>query len=486
MILLSRLRRPVLSRLGWSLSAKQAVVLMVGLGLLLRLVHLLRVPSVWHDEAALIINVIFIDFRQMLGPLLEHEAAPPLFLMAEHVVTLILGDSISVLRLLPFLASCASVVLVAMLAWKVLPREAAPWAVGLFAVSDRLLWHAIEAKPYAIDVFLAVAVAYYHVTTTHWSLAKRCLVALPVFPVVLWLSFPSCFILGGWFIAQVPVLLRSRSVRDWLTAIVLASAVTASFFVLLLGPIHAQRDSSMEACWTNGFPNWQRPWSVPYWSVMSTFEILSYCLKPLGGFLIGVFAIGVVSLWRKNERTLLAVLFIPMDLAFLAALLGKYPYCGMRVLIYMAPAICLLFGAGIPPIFAWLRSRSFSHWWVAAFGLILAFPFAQAIGRIAYPWPRADTKAATQFVMENWQSGDQIGFNGWESQYDFRKLKEHWYEPHLRQGAVPTRLWFVAISADPRDHDLHRRMVHGNWTMQEERSYKFVRVGLFLPEKPTP
>src|SRR5262245_31673159 len=81
------------------------------MGLGLRSVHYLREPSVWHDEAALILNVIGKSFGELLGPLFFAEAAPPLFLWVERAVCLVLGDGVGALRLLPFLASCAALVL---------------------------------------------------------------------------------------------------------------------------------------------------------------------------------------------------------------------------------------------------------------------------------------------------------------------------------------------------------------------------------------
>src|ERR1700748_299826 len=83
------------------------------LGLALRSYHYLRNPSVWHDEAALIVNVLGKGFRELLGPLFFAEAGPPLFLWVERAVSLVLGDSTFALRLLPFLASCAGLLLFA-------------------------------------------------------------------------------------------------------------------------------------------------------------------------------------------------------------------------------------------------------------------------------------------------------------------------------------------------------------------------------------
>src|SRR5690349_25066348 len=100
-------------RLSWT-----SGVLALGLGL--RLYHFLRDPSVWHDEAALILNVLDKGFLDLLGTLSFAEAAPPLFLWMEKLATLLLGDGPYALRLVPFLASCAALVLMVPIARRVL------------------------------------------------------------------------------------------------------------------------------------------------------------------------------------------------------------------------------------------------------------------------------------------------------------------------------------------------------------------------------
>lgn len=58
----------------------------LGFGLVLRLFHYLRGMSVWHDEAALILNVLNKSFSGLLGPLFFHEAAPPGFMWIEKAI----------------------------------------------------------------------------------------------------------------------------------------------------------------------------------------------------------------------------------------------------------------------------------------------------------------------------------------------------------------------------------------------------------------
>src|SRR5262249_45434703 len=126
---------------------------LVALGLALRCYHYLRDPSMWHDEAALTINVLHKGFAALLGHLFFAEAAPPLFLWVEKGITLLVNDGTYALRLVPLLASCASLLLLVPVARRLLQPRAVLWAVLLFACSDNLLWHCCEAKPYAVEVF---------------------------------------------------------------------------------------------------------------------------------------------------------------------------------------------------------------------------------------------------------------------------------------------------------------------------------------------
>ena len=147
--------------------------LLVTMGCGLRLLHYLRDPSVWHDEGNLIVNVLRLDFAQLLGPLLWNGNGPPLFLWLERAVALALGDSSLALRLVPMLASCGTLVLLSAVAQRWLPPRGAFCAVLLVAVSDRLLWHSCEAKPYATDVLVASLLMFVFTFTGRWTASRR-------------------------------------------------------------------------------------------------------------------------------------------------------------------------------------------------------------------------------------------------------------------------------------------------------------------------
>src|SRR5437773_8553088 len=96
-----------------SLRCRFLLLLVIAAAIALRAFHFARDPSMWHDEAALVLNVLQKSFGELLGPLRFAEAAPPLFLWVERGVSLVFGDGTFALRLVPFVASCLAVVLVA-------------------------------------------------------------------------------------------------------------------------------------------------------------------------------------------------------------------------------------------------------------------------------------------------------------------------------------------------------------------------------------
>lgn len=389
------------------------------LGLALRSYHYLRCPDVWHDEAALIVNVLGLSFSRMLGPLIHSEAAPPLFLMAERAIVLGLGDGEYALRLLPFAASCLSMLLFAGLAWRMLGPLSAALAVGLFAVSDRLLWHSCEAKPYAVDVLVAVAAAYWFIRTAGWPLAKRCLPAATLAPVAIWMSFPACFVAGGLLVALVPAAIRSGGTGR-AAYLALAATVGVSFFSLALGPVAAQRSVAMDGCWTAHFPDWSRPWSVPIWSVVQTLEVARYCLYPAGQFLAPLTIIGAWVIGRRSGgKELLAAVLLPLGLALIASLLHKYPYGGTRVEVFATPAFCLLTAAGCRHAIPLLAQRSQAS--AVLLALTLLPPFVLAPYRVIAPWLRAECAAASRYVLTQRNTAEPILVNHWEYQYYFRE-----------------------------------------------------------------
>lgn len=453
---------------------------LIVLGLALRLYHYLVNPSMWHDEAALVLNVLRKSFAELLGPLLFSEAAPPLFLWIEKGVILALGDSTFALRLVPFLASCTALVLLVPLARRLLDPAAVPWAVLFFACSDQLLWHASEAKSYALDVLAAVVVAVLFVTTRAWRPTGRFILFAGLAPVVIFLSYPGCFLYGGVLLALLPIVCRARRWTAWLGYGLLTTTVFASFVLLVLGPARAQRDTAMMSCWLECFPNWQRPWTVPLWTLLSTLEVARYCCEPVGQVLVPLAVAGAVGWWRRGQRAELLLLLVPVALAWVASCVRAYPYAGARILVYASPALLLLLAESVPPLLTWLQARSRLAM-VAVFLVFLA-PAARVAQHLVVPRVRADCVGAAEYVLSHRQPADLVTANHWEYEYYFRHLGDAFAAQATALTPLSDRIWLVLTDADMEDRlQLGQQLCPAGWHAAQMKH--FTRTTVFLLEK---
>jgi hypothetical protein len=468
----------------------------VAFGLGLRLFHYLRDPSVWHDEAFLILNVLGKGFRELLGPLFFAEAAPPLFLWIERAVTLILGDSTYALRLVPFLASCASLVLMVPVARRVLHAKVVPWAIMLMACSEHLLWHACEAKPYALDVLAATATIAAFCFTDSWSLVSRLLLFAALAPCLIFLDYPGCFLCGGVLVALLLAVWRSRQMQAWMAYGLFGWVVLGCFLILLAGPVHAQRCPAMVQCWENSFPDWQRPASVPLWSLLQTLEVFRYCFEPLGQVYLGLAVLGGVCLWRRGGRPQTLLFVSPLLLALAASYLHAYPYCGARILVYMTPGLTLLIAEGIAAALAWFHSLQSSRFGpaltLARLGpvvvvVLLLLPAARSVQRAIFPWPRADCAAAAAYVRARLGPGEQVAANHVEYAYYFRDLGSNFTLLDQSPRVLPQRFWLITTTPDRATRlALVSSLGPGDWRILEQDDFLWTSVFLLSREAPSP
>jgi hypothetical protein len=475
----------------------------LGLGLLLRLYHYLRNPSMWHDEAALVLNVLGKSYAGLLGPLYFSEAAPPLFLWVEKAVVALLGESTFALRLVPFVASCGALVALAASARRLLSPPAAACAVLLASCSDRLLWHCCEAKPYAVDALVAAALLWALVRTARWPLNRQFTLFACLAPLLVFLSYPACFLLGGLAVSLSRAVARDKSPRTRLAFGCFVAAAGGAFILLLAGPIAAQRDARLLDCWQDVFPDWDRLWSVPGWTAVRLTEVVRYALEPTGQVLTVLAVVGSLSLWRAGRRRLVTFCLVPVGLACLAGLLGQYPFRASRVIVFTTPAAVLVVAAGLPPAATWLgplwagapagRPASWGRRLLLCtagpgLGGCLLFPVCQTLYRVGWPWPRFDSARAAAFVRSRWRRGEGVAGTAWEHDYYFRDQRAVFRAlntgpcdppPATDRPGPLTGLWLLAAgkTEGERRSYLHDIGCHGRWAVCGR--YDFLRTTVF-------
>jgi len=465
-----------------------AVPCLLALGIALRTYHYARNPSMWHDEAMLVLNVLDKDIPALWGKLDFAEAAPPLFLCLERLVVLTLGDSTFALRLVPFLSSCMALVGFARIAPRILSPRAVPWAVMLFACSDHLLWHTCEAKPYSTDVLTAVLLLYLFVATSAWSAARRALAFAAAAPVVVWLSYPGIFLIGGVLTALLPSCVRRR--QRWqskLAYLVLAIIAGVSFALLVLGPVRLQRCPEMDACWAGCFAQLDRPATLPFWVIYNTAQICRYCCEPAGNVLTIPAVIGAFLMWRRR-RSLLTLLLIPCGLALTASFFHAYPYTAARVLVYTTPAWALLIAEGaawvgrvvapsaLTGTWAWPPVRYTANIVGAVLVVQLLLSPCYAMIHVFMPQARTDCGAAAEFVLEEIRQNELVTSNAPESRYYLRGA-EAFVAPEALHAAVMQHIWLVGTGRTEKERlACMQSLPPGDWRVIRQRDFQLTTV----------
>jgi hypothetical protein len=142
--------------------------------------------------------------------------------------------------------------------------------------------------------------------------------------------------------------------------------------------------------WKDAFPPMTEPWRLPWWLIeVHTGMMLAY---PQGGHHFGstlttlLVIVGCVRMARRRaRRPLLLLLLGPLALALVAAALRRYPYgTSTRVMLYMAPASCLLAAEGLVALLRWKhRAR---HGPIAIAGLFALVPLAGMAHDALWPY----------------------------------------------------------------------------------------------------
>ena len=301
-------------RVGAAVPLRVWTAAAIAAGVAIRVVQYVRNPDVWHDEAW-------------------------------------------VMRLVPLAASVAALVVVLPLTRAIRPAMA-PIAVLLMACSTRLVFHSVEAQPYAVDVLLAAAVGSIFVLTNGWSTSKRLVLLALAAPLLVWASHPGIFLAGGVACALLPALRRERRPAAWVAFGAVGAIVAASLALLLVSPVQAQRSASLVLATDDwAFPTSLNPMTIAIWLVRSIIGMADYCFRPFGGVLLIPIGVGIVTLARR-DRALVLALVAPIALAAAAGLVRQYPFSGTRVMLFALPALAILAAEGLGVIVERLRTRS--------------------------------------------------------------------------------------------------------------------------------
>jgi hypothetical protein len=351
-------------------------------------------------------------YAGLLGPMEFYQVAPLGFLAAQLTAVRLWGTSEYALRIVPLITGLVALFLFARLAWLALPPLGAMAAVGTLGATHYVTRYALDIRPYASDLLVASLLLLLGIRWTREPERRRWPVLLILgAPAALALSFPAVFVAGAVAVGVGPVLWRRQArPAEWRLLAAYVAVVALSFAGLVslsAADQYAATRSWMVSYWSRAFPPAHPLWLAVWLLDVHTAEMMSYPLGGKNGASAGTLLlclVGVYSLLKQGQSDLLRLLGATFALTLAAAALRAYPYGGSsRVAQHLAPAICLLAGAGVEKLagaFTTVRARRRAAT-VAGAGLLLL-----ALGGMARDvlHPYHTEKHATLFtLMDGWR-----------------------------------------------------------------------------------
>ncbi len=352
----------------------------VVLGVTIRVVRLLLVHPLWGDECFVAANLIDRGYLGLLRPLDYEQVVPILFLWAQLSITRVVGFSEWSLRLLPTFCAIASLFVFRHLASRLMKGMPLLMGVAIVAVSINPIRHGGEAKPYAVDflastVLLTMLVEWWRRPDRAawlWGLAATT-------PLVMGLSFPSVFVLGGISLAMLGRFRKFREPRVVAAYLAFNAAIVAggvATLALQCGTDSAELKAYMDHYWSAMFPPLDDPARLVLWLIRAhTGYLFAY---PVGGangasvLTCSLAVVGLVDFCRRGRGSIAVACVAPLGLALVASFARVYPYGeSERLMQFEGPMICLLAGYGL----AWSigRVRRPGFYRKAALGCLVGF-----------------------------------------------------------------------------------------------------------------
>lgn len=396
--------------------------LLVAVGAGIRVERFFDNRSLWLDEAFLALNLIDRPLRELVeGNLGYDQSAPVGFLALEKGAIALLGDNELALRLLSLLAGLAALVLFQRIAVRLLPRPAVALVVGLFAISEPLVYYSAEVKPYSSDVALAAALTLLYLRFEDGDTRdpRRLLTLGVAGALAVWVSYPVVFVLAG--IGVAIVVSSARHARGLANAGLVGGVWLASFAVAY----HVSSTSITSVSHAYYGASGAKDGLLGRFAG-SLHDSWSAVVDP-GGFphatnwLAGpVIAVGIAWIMVRVRLSRRALLLVPGLAAFGAAVLDRYPAAG-RFWLFLVPFGLVALGYGVTAL---VRAARRPLLVAMPLALVLSVAIAERAAENTLHPPRSeDIKPLLHTLAVSWRAGDALYVYP-KSQYALRYYAE--------------------------------------------------------------
>lgn len=382
-------------------------LIIIGFGLLVRLVQYISNRSLWADEASIALNITHRSYLELLKPLDYNQAAPPGFLWMEKLALQLLGNNEYAFRLFPLIAGIISLFAFYKLGRWALSTIALPIALILFACLEYPQYYASEAKPYSSDVMVALLLSILLIGLRGKILRNRTVLLLGIIGTVsMWFSYPAIFTLGGIELANLFTTSKAKwkatLINRWIAYCIWLISFGAIYFGVIAGAMSNQK---LQNAWSPEYPTSIFDFS---WLLESFKQFFS---NPLGfhgisvEFAIAAFIVGCIAFFKKNKTKLL-LLTAPIFATLVATYLHKYPF-RTRLIFFLTPFFILIIAEGIAYFLSQFKRRKYVAIIGIAIGcIILLPPSVEAGSLIVSPRVKRAVRPVVEYTKTHQRPGD--------------------------------------------------------------------------------
>lgn len=396
--------------------SKRLPWLIIGYGIILRLVQYLHNRSLEIDEARdTVVGILGRAFSDLFKLPDIYIPTPAVgFFIIEKIAVHFFGDSEYALRLFPLLAGIISLFLFYFVAKQYVKQKVVLIALILFATLEPLIYYSAAVRPYSGDIVMALTMLYLTLSYIHSERLTISQTALfgGIGAVMIWFSTTSVFMLGG---VGISLFLLSLIKKEWTRVgnlLFIYSIWALSFSVYYFFYLHNFSGNPFMYNAAKGedmFMPFPPSFSTIKWFIARFFgtfeETVGFFQPGIAGIAALAFIIGCVSIFRDKKENFFC-LISPAVLVLFASCISLYPF-RQRLIIFLVPSLLFFIAEGTEYVMNKTANNA-RIIGIAFIVLLLFHPLLSSANHLIKPITTEEIKPVLSYIKKNWQNGDVL------------------------------------------------------------------------------
>lgn len=363
--------------------------------------------GLWGDESFIACNILFKSYADFLGTLAYNQIAPLFFLSLEKFIISILGIADLNFRILPFLATLASIPLLGLISQFLFKKTYyVGFAISLLCLSPCVIYYSSEIKPYIIELFFTCLLIYLALVKNNRGFALMIAGCIAIFTAnasILILFSISLLLIYEYF---------TKPNRSTFNTLLCLGGWGLSVLIFYVFFVHNNpTEASMDHWWMQHGGFLLSPF---YPNVKEIFYRILYIFSSSNGFIYqdyisyanpltygmlyfgGLLLVGSFSIIKNKKINLIFYCLLPIIVHLVLNVFQLYPV-EQRINLYQFPLLIILMLVGQKQVVDWLNP----NWkWSIKLLPILFLGCIAFFMKNEFPKSRDNTKLALNYLLE--------------------------------------------------------------------------------------